>query len=119
LVNLLSNASKFTEKGTVTFDISITTLAIEFAVIDTGIGISDEDAAGIFEEFQQVDGSQARKFQGTGLGLAICKRFCELMDADISVKSKLGEGSTFTVKVPLTLESKEQVGKQSIANDKD
>ena len=101
LVNLLSNAGKFTEKGTVTFDIQTTKLAIEFSVKDTGIGICEEDAANIFEEFQQVDGSQARKFQGTGLGLAICKRFCELMDVDISVKSQLGVGSMFIVKVPL------------------
>jgi two-component system sensor histidine kinase BarA len=103
LVNLLSNACKFTEKGTVTFDATAHENAIVFSVIDTGIGIEEEDAKTIFEEFQQVDGSQARKFQGTGLGLAICKRFCELIDADISVTSKIGEGSIFVVKVPLTL----------------
>jgi signal transduction histidine kinase len=101
LVNLLSNATKFTEKGTINFNTSIEADYVTFEVKDTGIGMLPENVKGIFDEFQQVDGSQARKFQGTGLGLAICKRFCELIDADISVKSKLGVGSTFTIKVPL------------------
>ena len=101
LVNLLSNASKFTEKGSITFDAALNDKAIVFSVIDTGIGIEQNYVKSIFDEFQQVDGSQARKFQGTGLGLAICKRFCELLDAEISVTSQVGEGSTFVVKVPL------------------
>ncbi len=101
LVNLLTNACKFTNKGTVTFDTTLTEQHIIFSVIDSGIGIEESHVASIFEEFQQVDGSQSRQFQGTGLGLAICKRFCELLDAEIGVASKLGEGSTFFVKVPL------------------
>lgn len=101
LVNLLSNAAKFTENGTVTFAAKISTAVVVFSVLDTGIGISEEEVESIFEEFQQIDGSQSRKFQGTGLGLAICKRFCELLDAEISVSSKVGEGSTFVVRVPL------------------
>ncbi|MCJ8271492.1 MAG: ATP-binding protein, partial [Psychrosphaera sp.] len=101
LVNLLSNATKFTSKGTLTFDIELQVNKAVFSVIDTGIGIEPEDVKGIFEEFQQVDGSQGRQFQGTGLGLAICKRFCELLDADISVTSEIGVGSTFVVKVPM------------------
>lgn len=104
LVNLLTNACKFTSNGTVTFDVKLTEKAVIFSVIDTGIGIEETHVAGIFDEFQQVDGSQARKFQGTGLGLAICKRFCELMKAEIGVTSKMGEGSTFFVKVPLEVE---------------
>lgn len=101
LVNLLSNASKFTDQGTVTFDTAVTEQTIIFSIIDTGIGIEESHVNGIFEEFQQVDGTQSRQFQGTGLGLAICKRFCELLGAEIGVTSKLGEGSTFFVKVPL------------------
>lgn len=101
LVNLLSNATKFTKNGTITFDIERQVSIAIFSVTDTGIGIEQEDVKGIFDEFQQVDGSQGRQFQGTGLGLAICKRFCELLDADISVTSEIEVGSTFVVKVPL------------------
>ena len=101
LVNLLSNACKFTDKGTVTFDVTLHKEDVLFSIRDTGIGIDEDDVRGIFDEFQQVDGSQARQFQGTGLGLAICKRFCELIGADISVTSEINVGSTFMVKVPV------------------
>ncbi|MFT4926872.1 MAG: two-component system sensor histidine kinase BarA [Phenylobacterium sp.] len=101
LINLLTNAAKFTKAGTVTFDIAMTEKAVVFSVIDTGIGIEPSYVETIFDEFQQVDGTQSRQFQGTGLGLAICKRFCELIRAEIGVTSTLGEGSTFFVRVPL------------------
>ena len=101
LVNLLSNACKFTNKGTVTFSAELQNNEVLFSVKDTGIGISAEDIEDIFDEFQQVDGSQSRHFQGTGLGLAICKRFCELIGAQISVTSELNVGSTFMVRLPL------------------
>lgn len=101
LVNLLSNAAKFTESGTITFKAALHDSQVTFHVIDTGIGIEQKEVDSIFEEFQQVDGSQSRKFQGTGLGLAICKRFCELIGAEISVTSQVGVGSCFVVRVPL------------------
>lgn len=101
LVNLLSNACKFTDRGTVTFEADFQDTGVVFYVKDTGIGIEPDDLEEIFDEFQQVDGSQSRQFQGTGLGLAICKRFCELIGAEISVSSEVNVGSEFSVKVPL------------------
>ena len=101
LVNLLSNACKFTQKGLVYFSAQLEGNDVLFIVKDTGIGISPDDLVDIFEEFQQVDGSQSRHFQGTGLGLAICKRFCELIGAQISVTSEINVGSTFSVRLPL------------------
>lgn len=101
LVNLLSNACKFTEQGMITFEVKRELSYLIFSVKDTGIGIDDEALKSIFEEFQQVDGSQSRKFQGTGLGLAISKRFCELLNGDISVTSSIGVGSEFIVEIPI------------------
>jgi two-component system sensor histidine kinase BarA len=101
LVNLLTNACKFTNEGVLTFETVLEDKSVRFSVVDNGIGIEESHVKSIFEEFQQVDGSQSRQFQGTGLGLAICKRFCELLGAEIGVVSTLGEGSTFFVKVPL------------------
>ena len=75
---------------------------MQFTVADTGIGISEEDQASIFESFSQVDGSATRHYQGTGLGLAIGKALTELMNGTIAVDSELGVGSTFTVRLPLS-----------------
>ncbi|MGQ9569265.1 MAG: ATP-binding protein [Thermodesulfovibrionales bacterium] len=102
LMNLMSNAIKFTESGEV--EISLNTEAEEdkkielhLKVRDTGIGIPDDKFNNIFDAFQQADTSTTRRYGGTGLGLTICKRLASLMDGDIWVKSKLGEGSTFHV----------------------
>ena len=105
LHNLLSNACKFTENGTVTLKITRTTREgagwITFDVIDTGVGIPEDSLKNIFLEFSQVDNSSTRKFGGTGLGLAISRRFCLMMGGDITVKSVEGEGSTFTIEMPV------------------
>jgi signal transduction histidine kinase/DNA-binding response OmpR family regulator/HAMP domain-containing protein len=101
LLNLLGNAVKFTEKGQIGFNISATTEIISFALTDTGIGISETDLPHIFEEFRQVDGSTTRKYGGTGLGLAICQKMAFHLGGDILVDSTLGEGSTFTLQLPL------------------
>lgn len=100
LLNLLSNACKFTESGKIYLTISNDDSRIYFEVQDTGIGLSKEQQNYIFDEFRQVDASQSRKFSGTGLGLAISQRFVELMKGKITVKSELNKGATFTVSLP-------------------
>ena len=107
LLNLLSNACKFTKQGEVTL------LArrvinqgnwIEFAVSDTGIGITPEQQAKIFEEFTQADSSTARQYGGTGLGLAITRKLARMMGGDVTLTSEAGKGSTFTVRLPASTE---------------
>jgi hypothetical protein len=97
----LGNAVKFTDEGNVTLRISSDDDLLNFEVIDTGIGISEEDKQLIFEEFRQADGSTTRKYSGTGLGLAISKKISDLLGGSISVSSQLNIGSTFTFSIPL------------------
>ncbi len=106
LINLLGNAIKFTQEGSVTLALALgneteDACEVEFAVRDTGIGIPLEKQKLIFEAFSQVDGSTTRQFGGTGLGLTICRRLVILMQGDIAVDSLPGEGSTFRFSVPL------------------
>ncbi len=108
LINLLGNAVKFTDTGYVKLWAKLVSkdgdmATVHFAVADTGIGISSEKQAIVFEEFRQVDGSSTRKHGGTGLGLAICRRLVELMGGRIWVESKEGHGSTFHFTVRLRL----------------
>lgn len=105
LVNLLSNAYKFTEKGQVllTVERDPALEMVEFTVQDSGIGIREEDLQHIFEEFRQVDGSSTRRFGGTGLGLSIVRKLLELLGGEIYVSSVFGSGSTFRVRLPLSL----------------
>lgn len=101
LLNLLSNACKFTNDGQVTLSVERTEKShVLFTVIDTGIGMSAKDMDHLFEEFSQIDHSIARKAKGTGLGLAICKRMVELMGGSITADSVEGDGSTFVVRLP-------------------
>jgi len=100
LLNLLSNALKFTpEGGTVAVRARIAGDFVEIAVSDTGVGISPEDQAAVFEEFRQV-GAASKKSEGTGLGLAISRKFVELHGGAIRVDSEVGQGSTFTFTLP-------------------
>ena len=105
LMNLVSNASKFTSNGTVTVSIAKKRTAdgehVEFAVMDTGIGMNPDQLAKLFQEFSQADSSTTRKYGGTGLGLAISRRFCQMMGGDISVESELGHGSKFVMTLPV------------------
>ncbi len=102
LVNLAANAVKFTDKGSVTITVRCRTDAppgrtrIDFDVTDTGVGVTDEQLGRIFQPFTQADSSMTRKYGGTGLGLAISKKLAQVMDGDITAKSRPGEGSTFS-----------------------
>jgi signal transduction histidine kinase len=102
LCNLVSNASKFTESGTITVRVDLGHADdVVLAVQDSGIGMSPEQLARLFQPFTQADASTTRKYGGTGLGLTISKHFAEMMGGDISVSSKLGNGSLFIVRLPL------------------
>jgi signal transduction histidine kinase/CheY-like chemotaxis protein/HPt (histidine-containing phosphotransfer) domain-containing protein len=102
LVNLLGNAIKFTLHGEVKVNVRQVNSQICFLVMDTGIGIDNTQIPGLFQAFEQVDGKATRRFPGTGLGLAISHDLAKLMGGDITVKSKLDQGSTFTFCLPLT-----------------
>jgi signal transduction histidine kinase/CheY-like chemotaxis protein len=101
LLNLAGNAIKFTETGGVAVTVEPDGDAIRFAVRDSGIGLTQDDQARIFRDFEQADGSPTRTFGGTGLGLAISKRIVEHMGGAIAVDSEAGKGSTFSFTVPL------------------
>ncbi len=103
LLNLLSNAAKFTEEGKITLSVEIAESMFVFQVRDTGIGITLEQQQHIFNAFTQADPSITRKYGGTGLGLAISHRFCQMMKGDISLESEVGKGSIFTVRLPVSV----------------
>jgi CheY-like chemotaxis protein len=120
LTNLINNAVKFTERGSIQVRVRSETVASEMAVasekpvcrlivnvVDTGLGIPPDRLDRLFQSFTQVDASTNRRFGGTGLGLAICKRLVEMMGGEISVQSAVGKGSTFTFSVPLAVASAE------------
>jgi signal transduction histidine kinase len=102
LLNLLGNASKFTDHGTVTLTVrrDQDTNWVSMSVSDTGIGMTPEQMSRLFQSFSQADASTAGKYGGTGLGLAISRQFCRMMGGDVSVESELGKGSTFTIRLP-------------------
>jgi signal transduction histidine kinase len=104
LLNLASNANKFTEKGTITIAAREGQENgrdwITLAVTDTGIGMTPDQIGKLFQEFSQASTATASKYGGTGLGLAISRRFCQMMGGDITVESKPGRGSTFTIRLP-------------------
>jgi PAS domain S-box-containing protein len=101
IINLLSNAAKFTSRGSIRVRAQAANGAVSIAVADTGIGIPADKLGLIFEEFQQADASSTRVHGGTGLGLTIARRLARLMGGDIAVESTLGSGSTFTLTLPV------------------
>ncbi|GAB4173377.1 MAG: hypothetical protein Fur005_35210 [Roseiflexaceae bacterium] len=111
LLNLVSNAAKFTEHGTITVNVQRSTNdppTIRFAICDTGIGMSLEQQKRLFQPFVQADASTTRKYGGTGLGLAITRRLAEMMGGSVELQSALGSGSTFTVTLPAHASSMRQ-----------
>jgi len=114
MINLISNAIKFTEQGKIVARVSAVSshgdyVNLLFEVADTGIGIPEDKQQLIFEAFAQVDGSMTRRFGGTGLGLAIVSNLVKQMGGDIRVRSKLGEGSTFSFNLPTKVESSHKI----------
>jgi signal transduction histidine kinase len=105
LLNLLSNAAKFTQNGNISLEIASLTQEqrelASFRVCDTGIGMTSEQLSKLFQPFVQADESTSHKYGGTGLGLAITKQFVEMMEGTITVLSEVDQGSTFWVKLPL------------------
>jgi signal transduction histidine kinase len=104
LLNLMSNANKFTEKGTVTVAAHQGQENgrdwVTLSVSDTGIGMTAEQIGKLFQEFSQASSTTASKYGGTGLGLVISRKFCQMMGGDITVASEPGKGSVFTVRLP-------------------
>jgi adenylate cyclase len=100
LLNLMSNACKFTDKGEVSLTVASDGEALAFTVKDSGIGMSPDQLAKLFQEFSQADSSTTRKYGGTGLGLAISRRLCRLMGGEVTVESAQGVGSTFAARLP-------------------
>src|SRR5581483_1831315 len=107
LLNLLSNASKFTHNGTIRLEIErrreTSGERMIFRVSDTGIGIEPDNVERLFEPFEQADASTSRRFGGTGLGLALSRRFCRLMGGDLTATSSPGKGSVFTIELPVSV----------------
>jgi hypothetical protein len=108
LFNLLSNAAKFTHEGEITLRVQGESVDgqkwVRLSVSDSGIGIPPEKIDHVFEEFSQADETTTRDYGGTGLGLPISRRFCQMMGGDITVESTSGQGSTFTIRLPLAVE---------------
>jgi signal transduction histidine kinase len=115
LLNLMSNANKFTDRGTITIDAHQGRENgrdwITLAIVDTGIGMTPEQMGKLFQEFSQASSTTASKYGGTGLGLAISRRFCQMMGGDITVTSEPGRGSTFMIRLPRIME----VPKEAVA----
>ncbi len=114
MVNLLNNAVKYTKKGSVTLNIQSirqeTDFALRVEVVDTGIGIKEEDMSKLFRDFERLDLKKNRNVEGTGLGLAITRNLVEMMQGTLDVSSVYGKGSTFTVQVPQVIKSEEPMG---------
>jgi PAS domain S-box-containing protein len=104
LINLISNACKFTRDGRVQVNVRVDESGwLEIQVADTGIGMTEDQLSKLFRPFMQADSSMTRRYGGTGLGLAISQRFCEMMGGRIEVSSSPGRGSTFTVRLPQSM----------------
>ena len=113
ILNLLSNACKFTENGEVRLEVRREPGWVTITITDTGIGMTPEQVGRLFQEFSQADSSTTRRYGGTGLGLAISRKLARLMNGDITVESTSGKGSTFTVRLPAKAAPKAQIADSS------
>jgi signal transduction histidine kinase len=113
LLNLMSNANKFTDHGTIAIDArqgqEDSRNWVTISVTDTGIGMTPEQMDKLFQEFSQASSKTASKYGGTGLGLVISRRFCQMMGGDIRVESEVGCGSTFTIRLPRIVDAPKEV----------
>jgi signal transduction histidine kinase len=120
LLNLMSNANKFTERGTITIDAGQRQQNgrdwITLAVTDSGIGMTAEQLGKLFQEFSQASSATASKYGGTGLGLVISRRFCQMMGGDISVASEPSRGSTFTIRLPRIVDTQHEIVAPNLAH---
>ena len=107
LFNMISNAAKFTKKGTVTLGITRYDEKVKFAVTDTGIGMNAEQLGKVFEEFTQAESSTSKDYGGTGLGLPISKKMTEMMGGVMEVESEEGRGTTFSITIPIVVQEEE------------
>jgi signal transduction histidine kinase len=129
ILNLMSNAVKFTEKGSITLRAKRIIEEVEFdgqrrsiplilcSVTDTGMGIAEEDIATVFEEFRQLDSSTSRQAEGTGLGLPISKRLVEMHGGRLWVESEVGVGSTFSFTLPASDQARDAEGVPGVRED--
>lgn len=118
LINLVSNAIKFTEQGSVSISIELqpsetTKRILILSVVDTGIGLTDEQTANLFKKFVQADASTTRKYGGTGLGLSICQALIDMMQGEIKVSSQVDKGSRFVVKLPCEVATEQCINKNN------
>jgi two-component system, sensor histidine kinase len=118
LINLISNAIKFTDSGTITIKVEIRKnteieVLLLLSVIDTGIGVTQQQQENIFTHFTQADNSISRQYGGTGLGLSICKHLVELMGGKISIQSSLGKGCTFNCLIPIAKQLTAEIAAKS------
>ena len=116
LINLLSNACKFTRNGLIRLSTDYQTGQLIFRVRDTGIGIAQDKQTSIFEQFQQLDSGESRQYSGTGLGLAISRQFTRLMGGELNVQSQPGEGATFILVLPVSSRDQDSPGQGSRSN---
>jgi signal transduction histidine kinase/DNA-binding response OmpR family regulator/CHASE3 domain sensor protein len=120
LKNLLSNAIKFTEEGSVSIAINLyTTDTIKISITDTGIGIPDNKQMAVFEAFQQAEGGTSRRYGGTGLGLSISRELAKLLGAELKLTSKVNEGSTFSLILPLEIHREHEPVRTSTLKEAD
>jgi signal transduction histidine kinase/CheY-like chemotaxis protein len=119
LYNLLNNAAKFTEDGQITFKVLADENFVRFEIHDSGIGMTEEQAQRVFHEFTQADESTTRRFGGTGLGLSLSRKLTTILGGELTVESTLGQGSTFTLRIPQSAHSRDSILNSLLKNHPD